>query len=65
MASWLIREALPEDRHEIAAMRHLLWPDSSAEEHLRELELELPAMNFVALDERESLIGFSESGSRS
>jgi aminoglycoside 6'-N-acetyltransferase I len=51
-------------------MRHLLWPDSSAEEHLRELESGLPAVNFVAAsfvgdDERESLIGFVEAGLRS
>jgi aminoglycoside 6'-N-acetyltransferase I len=65
MARWRIREALPSDRHQIAAMRYLLWPDSSAEEHLQELEQGLPAVNFVALDERESLIGFVEAGLRS
>jgi aminoglycoside 6'-N-acetyltransferase I len=46
-------------------MRHALWPDSSAEGHLRELELGLPVVNFVALDEREWLIGFAEAGLRS
>ena len=46
-------------------MRHLLWPDSSPEEHLRELELGLRAVNFVALDARDELIGFLETGLRS
>ena len=46
-------------------MRHLLWPDATAEEHLRELEQGLSAVNFVALDEGESLIGFAEARLRS
>ena len=45
-------------------MRHLLWPDSSVEEHRRELEAGLPAINFVA-DANGSLIGFVEAGLRS
>ena len=65
MASWRVREALPSDRDAIAQMRHLLWPDSSAEEHLRELESGRPAVHLVAIDERESVVGFVEVGLRS
>jgi aminoglycoside 6'-N-acetyltransferase I len=65
MTNWRVREALPSDRPEIARMRHSLWPDSSMEEHLRELEMGLPEVNFVALDARGSLVGFVEAGLRS
>jgi aminoglycoside 6'-N-acetyltransferase I len=33
-----IRHARVPDRHELAKMRHLLWPGTSIEEHLRELD---------------------------
>jgi aminoglycoside 6'-N-acetyltransferase I len=65
MATWRIRKAGLSDGNELAAMRQLLWPESSFEEHLRELESGLPAVNFVAVDEHESLIGFLEAGLRS
>jgi aminoglycoside 6'-N-acetyltransferase I len=65
MTAWRIRTARISDNNELAAMRRLLWPESSFEEHLRELQSGLPAVNFVAVGEHESLIGFLEAGLRS
>src|SRR5579863_3587077 len=49
MSRWRMREALPSDRQELARMRHWLWPDSTVEEHLGELERGVPAVNFAIL----------------
>ncbi len=68
-----IRLAEPSDWKELAAMRALLWPDGSYEEHLAELErgpkaagqAGFPVENLVADDECGGLIGFLEVGLRS
>jgi aminoglycoside 6'-N-acetyltransferase I len=68
-----IRRALPSDRDSLSCLRHALWPESSAEEHGRELEAvlagiapgTLPQVIFVAEAQDQSLIGFLEAGLRS
>ena len=50
-------------------MRTSLWPDTSFEDHLRELEnvraAGLPAQTFVAVCEEGALVGFLDVGLRS
>ena len=68
-----IRLAAPKDWTTLAEMRALLWPESSYEEHLAELEAGPGALcqpNFplewlVAEDESGALTGFLEVGLRS
>jgi aminoglycoside 6'-N-acetyltransferase I len=62
---WQVRPARISDNNDLAAMRHLLWPESTLQEHLRELEAGVPAINFVAVDVHESPIGFLEANIRS
>jgi aminoglycoside 6'-N-acetyltransferase I len=66
-----IRQAEPGDWRQLAAMRALLWPDASEQEHLAELEAgqsnlgQLAVVALVADDERGALFGFLEVGLRS
>jgi aminoglycoside 6'-N-acetyltransferase I len=68
-----VRPAKETDRDEMAAMRILLWPDTSQEENLEELDRTLstglygtlPGINLVAEDSGGHLIGFLEAGLRS
>jgi aminoglycoside 6'-N-acetyltransferase I len=68
-----VRLAQPSDRGRLAGLRHALWPESSAEEHARELVAvfagtfwgTLPLVDFVAETADGTLIGFLEVGLRS
>ena len=68
-----IRQAAPSDLDGLAMMRHLLWPESTSEEHRRELETivssgrygTLPMAILVSQDADGSLTGFLEAGLRS
>jgi aminoglycoside 6'-N-acetyltransferase I len=68
-----IRQAQLSDQHEIAKMCGLLWPDSSIEEHRKEVEAvlrsgrygTLPMSILVSQSEDEALTGFIEVGLRS
>jgi len=68
-----VRQAEISDQHELATMRELLWPDSSREEHRREIESvvrsgmygTLPMAILVSHDEEGTLTGFLEVGLRS
>ena len=68
-----IRRAQPADRVALARLLHALWPESSADEHGRELEAILagkapgilPLVIFVADASDTSLVGFLEVGLRS
>lgn len=68
-----IRLAEPKDWRPLAEMRALLWPESSFEEHLAELEAGssalgqpgFPMERLVAEDESGALTGFLEVGLRS
>lgn len=68
-----VRVARGEDREQLARLRKALWPESSAEEHGKEL-LEIlegkglgtmPLIELVAADVSGTLIGFVEVGLRS
>ncbi len=73
MADIHVRLAQPSDRAALARLREALWPESSAEEHARELESilagdapgTLPLVIFVAEGSDGSLLGFLEVGLRS
>ena len=78
MARVTVRLARRADRTELAAMRAALWPDSSVEDHLREIDEALrtgvsgalPAAILVSvdnasLDNNGALTGFLEAGLRS
>ena len=73
MAEFRVRRAVPSDCAEIARMAAALWPESSAEEHARELLplLEgripnpLPLVIFVAELATGALVGFAEVTQRS
>lgn len=73
MGSICIRIARTSDRDALARLKHALWPDSSIEEHARELlgMLEgkspgtLPATVLVAEESDGAVIGFLEVGLRS
>jgi aminoglycoside 6'-N-acetyltransferase I len=72
-----VRHARIDDLHELAAMRQLLWPESSREEHRKEIETilksgqygTLPMAILVtqdnSLDGSGALTGFLEVGLRS
>jgi len=68
-----VRRGRSEDGEQIAAMRALLWPEGSVEEHRAEADAllatgmcgTLPAAVFVAEDERPGLVGFLDVGLRS
>ena len=72
MSAVLIRPARACDCSEISQMRAALWPESSAEEHARELQpilegtasFPFPLVNFVA-EASGQLIGFLEVDLRS
>jgi aminoglycoside 6'-N-acetyltransferase I len=73
MGIWRVRKAQKEDRNELAKMRALLWPDTSLEEHLQELDDALnnktigtlPMTILISYDADGPLIGFLEVGMRS
>ena len=73
MAIVKVRQAVRSDRNELAKMRALLWPETSLEEHLRELDDALsnrttgtlPTAILVSHNEDGALIGFLEVGLRS
>jgi aminoglycoside 6'-N-acetyltransferase I len=68
-----VRQAQISDQHEIATMCNLLWPESSIEEHRRELNSflhsgrngTLPMTILVSHGEDGALTGFIEVGLRS
>jgi aminoglycoside 6'-N-acetyltransferase I len=68
-----VRQAQLSDQQRIATMRHLLWPDTTPEEHGRELEAilrsgkygTLPMAILVSQSEDDALTGFLEVGLRS
>jgi aminoglycoside 6'-N-acetyltransferase I len=68
-----IRRAVISDRGELSQLRAALWPESSAEEHSRELDALLssgvcgilPLAIFVSCEESGRLNGFVEVGLRS
>jgi aminoglycoside 6'-N-acetyltransferase I len=68
-----VRRAQFSDQYQLAAMRHLLWPDAMPEEHRREIDSilrsgkygTLPMAIFVSQNEDAALIGFLEVGLRS
>jgi len=68
-----VRQADLSDTDELAEMREILWPESSMEEHRKELESilrsgrngTLPMTILVAQDEGKALTGFIEVGLRS
>jgi aminoglycoside 6'-N-acetyltransferase I len=68
-----VRQAHLSDKDELATMRELLWPESSKEEHRKELKSvldsgrygTLPMAILVSLDEEGALTGFLEVGLRS
>jgi aminoglycoside 6'-N-acetyltransferase I len=68
-----IRQAEPGDWPQLAALRALLWPDASVQEHLAELKAsqsssgqpQFPVVTLVSEDERGALTGFLEVGLRS
>ena len=73
MKPFQIRAARPSDRDNLALLRHALWPDSSATDHAKELDLLLigkapgilPATVLVAEVGDSALLGFLEAGLRS
>ena len=68
-----VRQAQLSDQQQLAAMRHLLWPDATTEAHGRELEAilhsgrygTLPMAILVSQNENTALTGFIEVGLRS
>jgi aminoglycoside 6'-N-acetyltransferase I len=68
-----VRQGKVSDQHQLAAMRHLLWPDATTEDHLKELETILhsgrygilPMVILVSESEDSGLNGFLEVGLRS
>ena len=68
-----IRQAGLEDWPQLAALRALLWPDASEQEHLAELHAgesspgqpQFPVVTLVSEDESGALTGFLEVGLRS
>jgi aminoglycoside 6'-N-acetyltransferase I len=68
-----IRLAFEEDRNQLVSLRMLLWPDSSSEEELQQIQTilstnlsgTLPAAILVAEEKNGALVGFLEVGLRS
>ncbi|HYM05226.1 MAG TPA: GNAT family N-acetyltransferase [Terriglobales bacterium] len=73
MSEIYIRLAQPSDRDQLVRLRRVLWPQSSAEEHARELTLILegrlpltmPLIILVAETTDQTLAGFLEADLRS
>ena len=73
MSEICIRLAQPSDRDQLVRLRRVLWPQSSAEEHARELTLILegrlpltmPLIILVAETTDQTLAGFLEADLRS
>ena len=73
MSDIFIRYAQPSDRAQLSRLREALWPESSVEEHVRELSvilegkasLAMPLIDLVAGAADEKLVGFIEVGLRS
>ncbi len=73
MTNSRIRRATVSDRDELANLRAALWPEDSAEEHSRELDVRLstgmcgilPLAIFVSSEESGRLNGFVQVGLRS
>ena len=73
MSAIRIRLAAPPDSEQLSRLREALWPDSSAEEHRKELASllgekqngALPRAIFVAETPEGGLAGFLEAGLRS
>jgi aminoglycoside 6'-N-acetyltransferase I len=73
MQPFLVRAGRPTDRDRLALLRHALWPESSAEDHAKELDLILagkspgilPSTIFVAEANSDTLLGFLEASLRS
>jgi aminoglycoside 6'-N-acetyltransferase I len=73
MSDVFIRRAQPSDCAQLAGLREALWPDSSVEEHARELalilerkaSLTMPLIDLVAEASDGKLVGFLEVGLRS
>lgn len=64
----VVRVANPSDRDRLASLRVSLWPESSLEEQLKELDATLTSAGtaiFVAHDESGHLVGFLEACLRS
>src|ERR1700722_243862 len=60
----MVRPARDSDRNQLAHMRALLWPESSFEEHLKELD-NVPAVNIIAEADDGTAVGFLEVALRS
>ena len=68
-----VRQAQLSDQHQLAALRHLLWPEATPEEHRREIDSilrsgrygTLPMAILVSQSENAALNGFIEVGLRS
>jgi aminoglycoside 6'-N-acetyltransferase I len=60
----MVRPARDSDRHQLAHMRASLWPESSFEEHLKELD-SAPVVNLIAEADDGTAVGFLEVGLRS
>jgi aminoglycoside 6'-N-acetyltransferase I len=68
-----VRQAKPSDCDRLARLREVLWPETSAAEHARELEPilvgetpgSMPLVNFVAETADGRLFGFAEIDLRS
>ena len=68
-----IRLAQPRDCRQLACLREALWPESSAEEHAREVapilsgnvSFTMPTVILVAETTDQTLVGFVEAGLRS
>ncbi len=73
MNTFHVRFGSTADREPLALLRHALWPESSAADHAKELDLILdgkapgilPATVFVAEENGGALLGFLEAGLRS
>ncbi len=69
----IVREAQSSDRHQLVEMRVALWPESTIEEQMQELDAilstgmsgTLPGVILVSQEKDGSLIGFVEVGLRS
>lgn len=73
MSKIRVRAAVPVDCHQLSRLREALWPESSKEEHAKELASlltekkngSMPLVIFVAEAVGGQLIGFLEAGLRS
>jgi aminoglycoside 6'-N-acetyltransferase I len=73
MNPFQVRLGSPADGEQLARLRHALWPESTAADHAKELDLILvgkapgilPATVFVAEANSDTILGFLEAGLRS